>query len=333
MNPTARKSVPDIMSSQLKLYTADHRYLLEVVTQQAGFAEPVAVELDEFYVPLLKAARKGPLLPIDGVLVRDWDPDNRRITPGFQLGMRLYDLEGIRFVRVRCGHGNQSNIWGLDFIAVDRKDYRRLYKIALRCRRDSEPPSNAPVLPAEQLDLLWKNTIGYLEAPNLNRIKAYGGRPRRGVLLTGAPGNGKTMACRWLWEACRERRWEWHLVTPDAYRQARSSCNAQEAVHALFTVHRRGIIFFDDMDLALRDRDTVGETEDQAVFLSAMDGIQVNEGVVFVFTTNCGLDLIDRAFKRPGRIDVVLHFQAPEAGLRRRLLERCHGDIRGCIDV
>src|SRR5947209_10610945 len=45
--------------------------------------------------------------------------------------------------RVRCGHGNQSNIWGLDFVAVDRKDYRRLYKIALRCRRDSEPPSNA----------------------------------------------------------------------------------------------------------------------------------------------------------------------------------------------
>src|SRR5215510_12562767 len=286
MNPTPRKSVLAIMSSQLKQYTADHRYLLEVVTKQAGLAEPVAVELDEFYVPLLKAARKGPLLPIDGVLVRDWDPDNRRIAPGFQLGMRLYDLEGIRFVRVRCGHGNQSNIWGLDFIAVDRKDYRRLYKIALRCRRDSEPPSNAPVLPPEQLDQLWKNTIGYLEAPNLNRIKAYGGRARRGVLLTGAPGNGKTMACRWLWAACRPRR-----------------------------------------------RETVHETEDQAVFLSALDGINVHEGVVFVFTTNCSLDLIDRAFKRPGRIDLVLNFKPPDERLRRQLIERWHEDIRGHINV
>jgi len=39
--------------------------------------------------------------------------------------------------------------------------------------------------------------------------------------------------------------------------------------------------FFDEWNLALRDRDKVAETEDQAVFLSAMDGIQVNEGVVF----------------------------------------------------
>src|SRR5207248_2657309 len=59
--------------------------------------------------------------------------------------------------------------------------------------------------------------------------------------------------------------------------------------------------FFDDMDIALRDRETVQETEDQAVFLSALDGLKVHEGVVFVFTTNCALELIDPAFKRPGR--------------------------------
>ncbi len=164
-------------------------------------------------------------------------------------------------------------------------------------------------MPNEQLDLLWKNTIGYLEGTNLERIKAYGGRAKRGVLLTGSPGNGKTMACRWIWEACRQRRWEYRLVTPDNYRSARSN----DGIEDLFSVERRGIIFFDDMDLALRDREKVAETEDQAVFLRAMDGIQVNEGVVFVFTTNCSLDLIDRAFKRPGRLDLVLHFKAPDA--------------------
>src|ERR671932_308473 len=87
------------------------------------------------------------------------------------------------------------------------------------------------------------------------------------------------------------------------------------------------------MDLALRDRETVHEIEDQAVFLSAMDGITVNEGVVFVFTTNCGLELIDRAFKRPGRLDVVVHFKAPDAALRRRLIDRWHPDIRSHLDV
>jgi hypothetical protein len=317
------------MRSQLKDYTADHRYLLEVVARQAGFTAPVAVNLDEFYAPLMKQARKGEVLPIDGVLVRDWDPDNRRYQAGVQLGLRLYEVEGIRFVRVRFAYHDRRNWGGLDFVAVDRKDYRRFYKVALRCRRDFEPPGTPPVLPAEQAEQLWKNTIGYLEPANLRRIQEYGGRAKRGVLLMGAPGNGKTMACRWIWDECRRRRWEWRLVTPDSYRQARAS----DSIKQLFSVERRGIIFFDDMDLALRDRERVHETEDQAVFLSALDGIEVHEGVVFVFTSNCAPELIDRAFKRPGRLDVVLHFKAPDAELRRQLIDRWHEDIRNSVPV
>ena len=69
------------------------------------------------------------------------------------------------------------------------------------------------------------------------------------------------------------------------------------------------------------------------MFLGAMDGIEINEGIVFVFTADCSLDLIDRAFKRPGRLDLVLHFKAPDANLRRRLLERWHEDIRRHLDI
>jgi hypothetical protein len=69
------------------------------------------------------------------------------------------------------------------------------------------------------------------------------------------------------------------------------------------------------------------------VFLNALDGIEVKEAVVFVFTTNCSLGLIDRAFKRPGRIDVVLNFGPPDADLRRRLMDRWHPDIRAALDV
>src|SRR5262249_25023666 len=150
--------------------------------------------------PLLKAARKGALLPIDDVLIRDWDPANRRLDPGVQLGMRLYQIHGIHFVRVRFPYHDRRHWGALDFVAVDRRDYRRLYKIAFRLRRDSEPCSQPPVPPAEQADVLWKNTIGYLHPANLNRIKAYGGRAKRGILLMGPPGNGKTSACRWIWE-------------------------------------------------------------------------------------------------------------------------------------
>jgi hypothetical protein len=317
------------MDSNLKVFAADHRYLLGAAARAAGISDPVAVDPDEFYEPLIKASRRGELIPVDGVLVRDWDPNNRRTAHGLLFGLRRYEIAGISFVRVYAPVHNNCNYGPFDFVAVARKDYHRLYRIARRCREQSEPPSAPPVLPAEQLDLLWKNTIGYLEPANLKRIRAYGGRAKRGVLLTGPPGNGKTMACRWIWEACRQRGWEYRLVTPDNYRVARNN----DSVESLFSVERRGIIFFDDMDLALRDRDTVQETDDQSVFLSSMDGIEVHEGVVFVFTTNCSLDLIDRAFKRPGRLDVVQHFQAPDAVLRRRLFERWHPDIRSHLDL
>jgi hypothetical protein len=314
-------------------FTADHRQLLALVAREAGFTVPVAVHLDDFHIPLMRAARKGEVRALDGVLVRDWDPENRRVNPGLYLGMRFYDIEGIRFARVQFSFDEDQTYQASNFFLVDQKDYRRLYRIALRCRRDFEPPSPPPILPREQAEVLWQNTIGYLDRSNLRRIKSYGGRARRGVLLTGAPGNGKTMACRWIWEECRRRRWSWRLVTPDTYREARQACNAQEAVQELFRVDRRGVVFFDDMDLALRDRETVHETEDQAIFLSAMDGISVTEGVVYVFTTNCPLELIDRAFKRPGRLDLVLHFQLPDASLRRQLLERWHEDIRAHLDL
>jgi hypothetical protein len=317
------------MSSPLEEYTAEHRYLLEEAGRAAGFADPVVVHLADFYAPLLRQARRGALLPIAGVLVRDWDPDNHRLNPGCQLGLRLYDLDGVRFARVRFAYHDRRHWGGLDFIAVDRKDYARLYRAAWRCRQGDEPPAEPPVLGAGQAELLWQNTVGYLEPANLRRITEYGGRAKRGVLLMGPPGNGKTMACRWIWEECRRRRWEWRLVTPDAYRQARSGDN----VRALFGVERRGIVFFDDMDLALRDRETVRETEDQSVFLSALDGIVVQEGVVFVFTSNCAPELIDRAFKRPGRLDVVLHFKAPDAALRRQLVGRWHADIRAHVPL
>src|SRR5437867_2562240 len=138
------------MTTELKQYTEDHRYLLEAASRQAGLTDPVAIEPGEFYKPLLKAARKGQLLPIDDVLIRDWDPDNRRFDPGIQLGMRLYELDGIRFVRVRFPYHDRRHWGALDFVAVDRKDYRRLYKLALQRLRDSEPRSLPPVLTPEQ---------------------------------------------------------------------------------------------------------------------------------------------------------------------------------------
>src|SRR5262245_12342791 len=142
------------MASPLQNYTGDHCFLLEAAKAQAGVIDPVPVNLDEFYAPLVAKAHKRGLLPIDGVLVRDWDPDNRKLAPGVHLGMRLYEIDGIRFVRIRFPYHDRKHWGGLDFIAVGRADYVKFYQVALRCRRDQAPPSPAPVLAATHADLL-----------------------------------------------------------------------------------------------------------------------------------------------------------------------------------
>lgn len=331
--PARRRRVRAGMTTPFAIHAADHRRILDAVAAAAGFADPVAVDLSEFTDPVLKAARKGPFVPLDGVLVRDWNPDDRRTYPGVGIGARLYTLRGVIFARVRCALSNDLDYRAGDFAVVDRAAYRRFYRLAVECRRDAEPPGLPPVLADEVARTLWQNTVGYLDQANLRRIRAYGGRPKRGVLLSGPPGNGKTSACRWLWQQCRHRRWNWKLVTPDEYRSARGADDPVEAVRNLFKVEKRGIVFFDDMDIALRDRDTVAETDDQAVFLSALDGIEATEGVVHVFTTNCPIHLIDPAFRRPGRIDLLVHFPPPDVALRRQLIDRWHPDLRSALDL
>lgn len=314
-------------------YLADHRTLVEAAARAAGIADPVAFVPGSYVYSLLMISVRGDLLPLDGVLLRDWLTGGRHYQPGTQFGIRLYSAENIRFARCVAAMHNDFKETVYEFYVVDRGDYIRLFRLAVRASRRRSACDIPPVMHAEQLETLRQNTIGYLDRQNLERIKELGGRPKRGLLLTGPPGNGKTSACRWLLNECLRLGYEHQLVSPDAYQAARKSCNPVQAVRDLFTVHRRGIIFFDDMDIALRDRNTVKETDDQAVFLSALDGIEVNEGVVYLFTTNCPLELIDPAFKRPGRIDLVLHFQVPDAHLRRTLLERWHADILKGIDV
>jgi len=272
---------------------------------------------------LLKNARAYEPLPIDGVLIRTWERSYPQVEDGILLGMRIWEIQGIRFASVVLNFEHVRHK-GLEFIAVERNQYPTLRKIANQLAAQPKAQSVAPVLPEGYENLLWDNTIGFLEQRNIERYQKYSVRAHRGVLLNGPPGNGKTMACRWIWEECRNRNWERRLVTPDKYRAARQ----QGEVEDLFQVFDRGVVFFDDMDLALRDRERVGESEDQSVFLTALDGMKVKSGVVFVFTTNCSLDGIDRAFKRPGRIDLTLSFRLPDAEMRRRLIRRWHQDIR-----
>jgi cell division protease FtsH len=316
-------------STPLENYQRDFAQILTAAAELGGYQEPIAFEPSYFGYHMKRAAIPEAPQALGEALIRNWVGRRQN---AMHIGLRLFHLGEHSFVQVVSQtHDNQLNST-FDFYITDRTHYRSLYRLAHQLYDESIPPGPPPVLEPETFEALRRNTLDYLSSHNLKRIKELGGRPKRGLILTGPPGNGKTSACRWVREGCSRLGLEHKIVSPDDYQAARRSCNPSAAVKQLFKVDGSGVIFFDDMDLALRDRSQSASPEDQAVFLGAMDGMEVNEGVVYIFTSNLALELIDPAFRRPGRIDVVLQLRLPTYEQRGQLFDRWNPELRAGID-
>jgi SpoVK/Ycf46/Vps4 family AAA+-type ATPase len=157
--------------------------------------------------------------------------------------------------------------------------------------------------------LLWRNVI------DLHRrravLKAHGVPIRRGVLLHGPPGTGKTFACRYL---CAQ--------LPDTTRIIVAG-SALQHVGAIFTLARLlqpSLVILEDVDLVFTTRDLNAQGSILGELLDQMDGLRPHEDVGFVLTTNA-IDRIEAAIRdRPGRISQCINLGTPGSDLRRRYL-------------
>jgi cell division protease FtsH len=238
------------------------------------------------------------------------------MTVGFELCSLRIGQQTVPLVQVVLPYLPNSDTPD-DFWVVQQRDLpivsryvRRLTRSALR--------TVPPVMVEDERRRLWQNTVGFLRSPR-EPFRRFRIAKKRGVLLLGAPGNGKTMACRWLSGECSKAGLKWRSVTSQEYRSARQDNSLGE----LFHLDRPGVVLFDDFDLGIRDRDQVSPNEDHSTFLSELDGMASRGGVVFLFTSNARLSQLDPAFRRPGRIDVIMEFRAPDFALRRRYLSEC----------
>lgn len=190
-----------------------------------------------------------------------------------------------------------------------------------------------PILPSEMITEIYKNSVGFLLKGRdmQDQYKKYRIPYKRGILLSGRPGCGKTMTCRWLRELCEQNNLAYRVITMEDYHEA----TRRSRVRALFKLRGRksGIAFFDDMDIMVKNRKKGGGGPELSTFLSELDGIDPTEGVVYVFTTNY-IEELDEAFVRPGRIDLWLPFQLPSRKLRQKFInQRFNEEIKKHIDV
>jgi transitional endoplasmic reticulum ATPase len=146
-------------------------------------------------------------------------------------------------------------------------------------------------------------------------------RPPRGILLSGAPGTGKTLLAK---AAARETGVNFISVRgPELLNKWVGE--SERAVRDLFRMARQAapsILFFDEFDSLARERGGGDPPTERVVaqLLTEMDGIADAGGVLVLAATNRP-DLIDPALRRPGRLDLHIDVGLPDEAARRSIFE------------
>ena len=143
-------------------------------------------------------------------------------------------------------------------------------------------------------------------------------KPPKGILLTGAPGTGKTLLAK---AVASESEVNFISVKGPAL-MSKYVGESEKGVREVFKKARQAspcIVFFDEIDALAPVRSSGDSTNvSQRVvsqFLVEMDGIEELKGVVVLAATN-RLDIVDAALLRPGRFDSILELPAPDREAR-----------------
>jgi len=162
---------------------------------------------------------------------------------------------------------------------------------------------------------------------NPQRYGRLGGRMPHGVLLSGAPGTGKTLLAR---AVAGEAHAAFFSISASEFIEAIVGVGASR-VRDLFVKAKEAapsIIFIDELDAIGRSRQgsvSVAGANDEREqtlnqILTEMDGFESVEAVVVLAATNRP-EILDSALLRPGRFDRRVAVQPPDRIGRRQILE------------
>lgn len=137
---------------------------------------------------------------------------------------------------------------------------------------------------------------------------------KRGILLHGKPGTGKTLTAMYLASAMSDRTVL--LMTGNGLGLIESSCSIARWLQP-------SMVVIEDVDLIAEERTNTSSSGHALMFelLNQMDGLNDDCDVLFLLTTNRPEVLEPALASRPGRIDQAYEVPLPDSGCRRRLFE------------
>lgn len=210
---------------------------------------------------------------------------------------------------------------GFDFAAfwqeVEEEYYQRgIYKKAkisadFRFLELPELNFGDVVLTKDQDHLLTRNILKYVE--NIHVYQENGLPSSRGILLTGPPGTGKTLTCNVIIQ---------DLDSTVIY-ICRNAIKDTGQISQLYELARKlspTLVIIEDIDtLGGIDRE---DTDHPLLgeFLNCLAGVEENQGVITLATTNYPQNLDWALADRPGRFDVRIDFGYPNEKVRENIL-------------
>ncbi|MGZ6693659.1 MAG: AAA family ATPase [Solirubrobacteraceae bacterium] len=173
------------------------------------------------------------------------------------------------------------------------------------------------VLPAGVLEAIEAQVLGV--ARHRSRLMASGQHLKRGVLLHGPPGTGKTHTLRYLMSLLTNTTVV--MLSGDALQFIAPAVSLARALQP-------ALVIVEDVDLIAEQRGMhPGQHPLLFELLNEIDGLGEDADVTFLLTTNRA-DLLEPALaQRPGRVDQAVELPLPDAEGRRRLLALYRGNL------
>jgi hypothetical protein len=208
----------------------------------------------------------------------------------------VFRRQVVAFGSEAFGHGKGGQLRFLDRPQVDR---------------------DCVILPPAVIDGIERQVLGV--AKHADRLLASGQHLKRGVLLHGAPGTGKTHTIRYL--LGRLPGVTVVVVSGYALRYIAEACSVARTLQP-------AVVVVEDVDLIAEERGSrMGQHPLLFQLLNEMDGLGEDVDVTFLLTTNRP-DLLETALaSRPGRVDHAVELPFPDADARRRLIELYRGKL------
>ncbi|MCH9026704.1 MAG: ATP-dependent zinc metalloprotease FtsH [Proteobacteria bacterium] len=196
--------------------------------------------------------------------------------------------------------------------------------------------SRARLLSEDQVGVTFSDVAGIEEAKeevgeivdflrDPSKFQRLGGKLPKGVLMTGAPGTGKTLLARAI---AGEAKVPFFTISGSDFVEMFVGVGASR-VRDMFEQAKKTapcIIFIDEIDAVGRHRGAgLGGGHDEREqtlnqLLVEMDGFEGNEGVIVIAATNRP-DVLDPALLRPGRFDRQVEVPLPDVRGREQILK------------